>query len=193
MRLIAGLGNPGAEYAHNRHNVGFQCVDAFAAAEGVASWRRQARALVAQGIVGGERVVLIKPQTFMNLSGEAVAELARWYKVAPADVIVVCDDLDLPLGRIRIRPEGGAGGHRGIASIVERLGTMEFPRIRVGIGRPEVAGPAKRAEVSRHVLDDFSREEEPIAREACERVAGALRLMIAEGIERAMNVYNRKS
>jgi PTH1 family peptidyl-tRNA hydrolase len=136
MKLLVGLGNPGREYANTRHNIGFLCLDELARRHGAAFDKVHLRALIATVSLGAERVVLARPQTFMNLSGEAVGALLSWYKLPASDLIVVTDDMDLPFGRLRLRLKGSAGGHNGLKSIIESLGTLEFPRLRVGIGRP---------------------------------------------------------
>ena len=148
--LIVGLGNPGPDYRHNRHNVGFMAIDALARALDIPIQRVELRALVGKGLLDGQRVILAKPQTFMNKSGQAVASLARFYKIPVDQILVVHDDLDLPFGNLRLRPEGGTGGHKGMDSIMNRLGTREFPRLRVGIGRPP-----GRMDPADFVLHDF--------------------------------------
>lgn len=183
-RLVIGLGNPGRKYASNRHNVGFQCVDRLAEARGLLFSRRKHKALLAQGEIAGLKVILAKPQTFMNLSGEAVKRLARFYKVPPGDILVIYDDLDLPLGKIRLRPDGGPGGHKGMKSIIAHLGTNGFPRLRMGIGRPSHGDPVD------YVLGDFAPDERIAIDEAYERAISAVELWLTEGIEAAMNQYN---
>jgi PTH1 family peptidyl-tRNA hydrolase len=183
-RLIVGLGNPGRKYAGNRHNIGFQCLDRLAEAWGLSFSRRKHKALLAQGEIAGLKVVLAKPQTFMNLSGDAVERLARFYRVSPESILVIHDDLDLPVGRIRVRPEGGAGGHKGMESIIEHLGTNGFPRLRVGIGRPTHNDPVD------YVLGDFGPDERIAINEAYERAVSAVELWLAEGIVAVMNRYN---
>ncbi|MBL7182972.1 MAG: aminoacyl-tRNA hydrolase [Anaerolineae bacterium] len=183
-RIIIGLGNPGRKYAGNRHNVGFQCLDRLAEAWGLSFSRRKHKALLAQGQIAGLKVILAKPQTFMNLSGDAVERMARFYKLPPESILVIYDDLDLPVGRIRLRPEGGSGGHKGMKSIIEHLGTNGFPRLRVGIGRPTHGDPAD------YVLDDFTPDERITIDEVYERVASAVELWLTEGIAVAMNKYN---
>ncbi len=185
-KLIVGLGNPGRKYAGNRHNVGFQCLDRLAEARGLSFSRRKHKALLAQGEVAGLKVILAKPQTFMNLSGDAVERIARFYKVPPEDILVIYDDLDLPVGRIRLRPDGGSGGHKGMKSIIERLGANGFPRLRVGIGRPTHGDPAD------YVLDDFTLDERITIDVVYERVASAVELWLTEGVVAAMNEYNLK-
>ena len=183
-KLIVGLGNPGRKYAGNRHSVGFQCLDRLAEAWGLPFSRRKHKALLAQGEIAGLKVILAKPQTFMNLSGDAVERLARFYKLPPENILVIYDDLDLPLGRVRLRPEGGSGGHKGMKSIVEHLGTNGFPRLRVGIGRPTHGDPVD------YVLDDFAPDEQIAIEEAYERVVSTVELWLTEGIATAMNRYN---
>ena len=136
MKLIVGLGNPGPHYAHNRHNVGYQCLERIAREHSMDFSKVMFKAYVASGQIAGEKVLLAKPLTFMNLSGQAARPLFRWYRVALPDLLVVYDDLDLPTGKIRLRKKGGSGGHKGMASIIEMLGTQDFARLRIGIGRP---------------------------------------------------------
>lgn len=186
MKLLVGLGNPGQAYASNRHNVGFLCLNHFARAQGLSFSQRQARSLVARGSVAGVEVILAKPRTFMNESGKAVAALVGRERIDPADLIVIYDDLDLPLGQIRIRPRGSAGGHKGMQSIIQALGSQDFPRIRVGIGRPEEGGEA----VS-YVLGNFAPQERPAIQEAIATVGQALITILSEGLEKAMSLYNR--
>jgi PTH1 family peptidyl-tRNA hydrolase len=184
--LIAGLGNPGPRYATNRHNVGFRCLELLAARHELAFDKRQKRAVIASGAIHTRRIILAKPQTFMNESGRAVAPLARFYKVQPERLLVVYDDLDLPLGTIRLRPEGGSGGHKGMRSIIEQIGTEAFPRLRIGIGRP----PGQ-MDPAAYVLQDFSSEEEPLLEETLEHAVAAIEVWMSEGVEVAMNRYNR--
>ena len=183
--LIVGLGNPGPQYAANRHNVGFQCVDELAARHGL-SWRRSARfkCNLADGHIGRHRVLLVKPLTFMNDSGTAVGPLSHYYKVPPERILVVYDDLDLPLGRLRLRPGGSSGGHNGINSLIAHLNTQEFPRLRIGIGRPVYGDPID------YVLGDFDRDQDPVIRAAREQVDEIVNAFLSEGIREAMNRYN---
>jgi len=183
-KLIVGLGNPGRKYAHHRHNVGFQCLDRLAKAHDLPFTRRRAKASLASGKIANVGVVLAKPLTYMNLSGQAVRQLVSFYKLPLEDVLVICDDLDLPLGTIRLRPEGGSGGHKGMRSIIEALGSQAFPRLRVGIGRP----PGNDA-VS-YVLNDFTADERITLESVYEKVVAAVGLFLREGIEAAMNAYN---
>jgi PTH1 family peptidyl-tRNA hydrolase len=184
MKLIVGLGNPGRDYVNNRHNVGFKCVDLFAREHGIPLTQRGARSKLGTGEIAGTKAVLAKPQTFMNLSGEAVSALVRRYKLSPEDILVIHDDLDLPLGKIRIREKGSSGGHNGLKSIIARLGTRDFPRIRVGIAPAESSNGAAAPEVDavEHVLSDFTDAEKAVMREVYPRDAAA--------IECVMNKYN---
>ena len=186
--LIAGLGNPGPEYAANRHNVGFRCVERLAATHGLAFDKRQKQGLVALGAIGEWRVILAQPQTFMNESGRAVVPLARFYHVPLERLLVVYDDLDLPPGTVRLRPEGGSGGHKGIRSIIDHLGSQEFARLRIGIGRPP-----GRMDPAAYVLQDFSAEEEPLLEETLERAVAAIETWLREGITVAMDRYNQRT
>ena len=186
LALIVGLGNPGSEYASHRHNVGFQVVDRLAEAHGLSFARHKAaKARVAEGQIGARPVLLAKPQTFMNLSGRTVLRLSREREIPPERTLVVCDDLDLPLGRLRIRPKGGSGGHKGLRSIIDLLDSQDFSRLRVGIDRP--AGSLDPAE---YVLQPFTEEEGAIAAAALERAAQAVETWLADGIVAAMDRFN---
>ncbi|MFN2231693.1 MAG: aminoacyl-tRNA hydrolase [Anaerolineae bacterium] len=177
--LIVGLGNPGREYAGNRHNVGFDCVDLLAEKHGIALSKSQHKARLGTGQVAGRQAILAEPQTYVNSSGEAVGAVARYYKVAPEDVLVIYDDLDLPQGTIRLRPGGSSGGHNGIKSIIEHLGTQAFPRVRIGIGRPP-----GRMEPKDYVLQDFSAAEREGMAEVYDRVVDGSRRSSARGSAR---------
>jgi len=183
MKLIVGLGNPGKAYTNSRHNVGFRCVDRFARLNHIPLTRRQQRAKVGMGIVAETEVVVARPRTFMNLSGEAVGRLVRRFGVPLEDLIVIHDDMDLPPGKVRIRQRGGSAGHKGVQSIIASLGSQDFPRIRVGIGRPDGD------EIS-YVLSDFTAEEKQVIEEAVSTAADAIHCILTEGIEAAMNRYN---
>jgi PTH1 family peptidyl-tRNA hydrolase len=183
--LVAGLGNPGPKYASNRHNVGFHCLEGLASAHHLRFDKQQKRARVALGIIQGRRVVLVKPQTFMNESGRAVVPLARFYQVPPHRLLIVYDDLDLPPGTVRMRPEGGSGGHKGMRSIIEQLGDQGFPRLRIGIGRPP--GQMDPAD---YVLRDLSAEEKLQLEETLGRAVSAVETWLAQGIEMAMSRHN---
>lgn len=185
MKIVVGLGNPGNEYAATRHNVGFMAIDALAHHWGISSWKKRGQALVAE-YRGAEPVVLIKPQTYMNLSGVAVGELARWYKVAPEDIIVIFDDMDLPIGRLRLRTKGGSGGHRGIESLLTHLANGNFGRLRIGIDRPPTNW-----QVVDYVLSVFTSEEQPVLHEAISRSTEAVECIVKQGMSKAMNVYNK--
>jgi PTH1 family peptidyl-tRNA hydrolase len=192
MKLIVGLGNPGRDYVNNRHNVGFKCVDLFAREHGISLTQRGARSKLGTGEVADTRIVLAKPQTFMNLSGEAVSALMRRYRLSSKDTLVIYDDLDIPLGKIRIREKGSSGGHNGLKSIISHLGTQDFPRIRVGIAPSEGSDIAAAPEVDavEHVLSDFTDEEKTVMREVYLKVAAAIECILTEGIAAAMNKYN---
>jgi len=183
--LIVGLGNPGPRYHHNRHNVGFMVVDALADAANVPIRRVEFRALIGKGAFLDERLILAKPQTFMNNSGQAVGALVRFYKIPIDHLLVVHDDLDLPFGTLRLRPRGGAGGQRGMGSIMAKLNTQDFARLRVGIGRPP-----GRMDPSDYVLHDFDPPEEEMLPEILSSAVDAIRMFLQDGIERAMNEFN---
>lgn len=182
--LIVGLGNPGRKYARNRHNVGFQSVDYIARMYGIAVNKRRFQSLLGEGAIIGKRVVLAQPQTFMNDSGQAVAPLYRWFKTPLDHTIVIYDDLDLELGQVRVRPGGSSGGHNGLKSIIAMLKSQEFPRIRIGIGRPAVGDPVD------YVLNDFAPDQEPVIAAAYQRVDEVIRAYLEQGIQEAMNLYN---
>jgi PTH1 family peptidyl-tRNA hydrolase len=191
MKLIVGLGNPGQEYSSNRHNIGFLCINHFARLHHITLDKKQAKARTGTGMVAGTEVLLAKPQTYMNLSGVSVSQLMQKYKLTPDDLIVVHDDLDLPLGRIRIRKGSSAGGHNGIKSIIAHLGTQDFTRIRIGISRPEPNGCEARLEtIVEYVLGDFTEEDKPVIEETIQRVSDALITLITQGLEAAMNKFN---
>jgi PTH1 family peptidyl-tRNA hydrolase len=183
--LIVGLGNPGPRYAANRHNVGFRCLERLAAAHELTFDKRQRKARVALGAICGRRVVLAQPQTFMNDSGRSVAPLAQFYQVPPERLLVVYDDLDLPLETLRMRPEGGSGGHKGLRSIIEQLGDQNFARLRIGIGRP----PGQ-MDPAAYVLQDFVADEEPLVEEMLGRAVAAIETWLTEGVEMAMSRHN---
>lgn len=186
MKLIVGLGNPGREYEYTRHNIGFRVVDKLAAQEGWKWNERRSRAILASGNLGLEKVVLAKPITYMNLSGEAVGELARWYKVRPEDMLIVYDELDLPVGKVRLRPNGSAAGHNGMKSILHYLHTDAIPRLRVGIGHPTNS----HIQGKDHVLGVPSIDETILIARAEDRAIEAIRLLIAQGIDTTMNLVN---
>jgi len=187
MNLIVGLGNPGREYAGTRHNVGFRCVTHFARLHGISFDRQQCKAKVGTGKADGIAVVLAKPRTFMNASGESVHLLARRFKVPPQNILIVHDDIDLPLGKIRIRERGSSGGHKGIQSIIDCLGSQDFPRIRIGVGRPQSEGDEQ---VIGHVLGAFSSQERSLMDETVPKVSEAIRCILLDGVVAAMNKCN---
>jgi len=180
--LLVGLGNPGREYKDNRHNVGFMLVDRLSVLLDARMNRLQARALVASATYQGRKIILAKPQTYMNLSGQSVGGLARFYKLPLENVMVAHDDLDLPFGVIRIRPGGGAGGQKGVASAIERLGSKDFRRLRIGIGRP----PGRMAPAD-YVLQDFPQADLVTLSETLGRAAEAALVFVTDGLETAMN------
>jgi peptidyl-tRNA hydrolase, PTH1 family len=186
LKLIVGLGNPGQEYRDTRHNVGFMVADALVDRWRVRDqWREKFDALLIKTMVRDEPVIVVKPLTFMNLSGQAVAGLAGFYKIEPADVFVVTDDVALPLGRLRARREGGAGGHNGLKSIIQSLGMQAFPRMRVGVGRGD-----NRRDLADHVLGRFDADERDTVSAAVLRAADATEMFLSDGIERVMNAFN---
>ena len=187
MKLIVGLGNPGKLYAHNRHNVGFRCLNYFARHRSIRFDRRQCRARIGVGEMAGGESLLAKPQIFVNVSGKVVSCLVKKYDVPLSNLVVIYDDLDLPLGKVRIRQKGSAGGHKGMGSIISALGSEDFPRVRVGIGRP--AQDDEDSIVS-YVLGDFTPQEEKVIRSAIIKVAEAIDCFLAEGIEAAMAKFN---
>ena len=185
MKLVVGLGNPGAKYHDTRHNIGFRVIDALARRWSVDQWREQYQALVAKVREGDEPVLIAKPTTFMNLSGDAVAGLAGFYKVAVPDVLVVLDEVALPLGRLRAGRAGSAGGHNGLKSIIGRLGTSEVSRLRIGVGRGDT-----RKDLADHVLGTFGADEREDVEAAVLRAAEASVMFVTDGIERVMNAFN---
>ena len=191
MKLIVGLGNPGKTYAHNRHNVGFQCLNYFARLHSIRFDHRQCHARVGIGKVRGEKLLLAKPGTFVNLSGNSVAGLVRKHKIPLSDLLVIYDDLDVPLGKIRLRQSGSSGGHRGMNSIISALGSEDFPRIRVGIGRPQAEKQSIDEDaVVNYVLSDFSPQEAELIRPVIASVAEAIDCFLTQGIVEAMNKFN---
>lgn len=186
MKLIIGLGNPGQEYERTRHNIGFRVVDKLAAQEGWKWNERRSRAVLAGGNLGLEKVTLVKPITYINLSGEAVGELARWFKVRPEDMLVIYDELDLPAGKVRLRTNGSAAGHNGMKSIIHHLHTDAIPRLRVGVGHPTNAS----IQGKDHVLGVPSIDESILIARAEDRAVEAIRLIITQGIATTMNLVN---
>jgi PTH1 family peptidyl-tRNA hydrolase len=186
MKLIVGLGNPGPEYRETRHNVGFTVVDELVNRWRVADqWREKFEALQIKTLRGEDGVIIAKPLTFMNRSGQSVAAIAGFYKIEPADVFVIVDEAALPLGRLRARRDGSAGGHNGLKSIIEHLGTTAFPRMRVGVGRGD-----NRRDLADHVLGRFAASERETVSAAVLRAADAAEMFLSDGIERVMNAFN---
>ena len=187
MKLIIGLGNPTKEYQATRHNIGFDAITRMCDDYRIRLDSKEHRALCGKGYIGGEKVILAQPQTYMNLSGESVRALVDYYKLTNEDIIVIYDDISLDVGQLRIRPKGSAGGHNGIKNIIVHLGTDEFMRIRVGVGeKPE------KWDLADYVLGRFSKEEEPVIREALEKTSKACECILTEGIAAAMNRYNAR-
>ncbi len=184
MKVIVGLGNPGSKYAGTRHNVGFEVIDYLAAAPTVGPFRSRFQALVAEAAEGGEPVLLVKPETFMNLSGRAVRQLVDFYKLPLADLLVISDDFNLPLGKLRVRPKGSHGGQNGLRDIQQQLGTDEYPRLRIGVGQP---GPGEAVD---HVLSRFKPAERKAVEEAVAKAAEAALIWVRQGIEACMNRVN---
>ena len=186
MKIVCGLGNPGRRYQRTRHNLGFMVVDRFASEKRVTLKEKKYHSLIGSWQMNGEKVLLVKPQTYMNRSGEAIRTLFRYLPVALQDLVIIHDDLDLPLGRIRMRPRGGAGGHRGVLSILEALEGENFFRVRLGIGRPPAG-----VDPLDFVLDPFPLKETDLVDEAVSKAADALESLLQEGPHRAMERFNR--
>jgi len=189
IKLIVGLGNPGRSYANNRHNIGFICLRYFARTQGIKFNQKKGLARIGTGTVAGNRVVLARPQTFMNNSGQSVNRLVRKFSVNPKDLLVIHDDLDLPLAKIRLSSGSGSGGHKGINSIIQELGTREFTRLRVGIGRPANPNPTE-DDIIAYVLSNFSSEEKKAVNQIIPRIAEAILCLLTEGLTPAMNKFN---
>ena len=189
MFIIAGLGNPGKEYAQTRHNAGYMVIDELAEKYNISVMTVKNRALVGKGTIEGQKVILVKPITFMNASGESIRPLADYYKIDPQEeLIVISDDITLAPGQIRIRKKGSSGGHNGLKSIIRHLGSEDFKRIRVGVGEKP-----KGYDLVDYVLGHFSGEEKKLMEEGCARAAEAARMMLTGDTDRAMNEYNRKT
>lgn len=187
MHIIVGLGNPTKKYEGTRHNVGFETIDRIAAGCGIAIENKKHKALCGMGFINGEKVILAKPQTYMNLSGESVRELTDYYKVDPEDIIIIYDDTSLSVGQLRIREKGSAGGHNGIKSIIAHLGTQAFPRIKVGVGEKPQGW-----DLADYVLGRYNAEDRKLIDEAQMDAAEAVKLMVAGDIQTAMNRFNTK-
>lgn len=182
--LIAGLGNPGREHKGNRHNIGFMVIDRLAEKYGIRLGRVQQKAITGEGRIKDRAVILVKPQTYMNLSGNSIGPLANYYKVPLANVLVIYDEIDLPFGTLRLRSKGGSGGHNGMKSIIQHLG-QDFPRLRLGIGRPSGRMPP-----SAHVLQDFGKEDQPVLLELLDSAIDAIETYLVEDIDLAMTRHN---
>lgn len=187
MILIAGLGNPGKEYENTRHNAGFMVLDALADKLGADVSEKKHKALCGKAVIGGQKVILLKPQTYMNSSGESIRAAADYYKVAPEDILVIYDDISLAPGQLRIRAKGSAGGHNGIKSIIAHLGTEVFPRVKVGVGQKP-----RQYDLADYVLGHFSGEERERMAEGYRHAAEAVKYMVTDRVDEAMNEYNRK-
>ncbi len=186
MYIIAGLGNPGSKYVNTRHNVGFEALDAVAAKYNISIKKQKFNGLFGEGTIEGEKVVLVKPQTFMNLSGECIRDFKNWYKVDNSQIIIIYDDVSLPLGKMRIRPKGSAGGHNGIKNIIYQTGSEVFPRIKIGVGSPENPD----YDLADYVLGKISTREVEILVPVAVKAAEAVGEIIRNGVELAMSKFN---
>lgn len=187
LYIIAGLGNPGLKYSNTRHNVGFDTIDFLAYKHDIKVTKVKHKALLGEGKIGGKKVMLVKPQTFMNLSGESIREILEWFKVPSSRVIIIYDDIDLSIGKIRLRAKGSSGTHNGMKSIIYQIQTDDFPRIRIGIDKP----PAN-WDLADYVLGRFGTEERKVVNESITNAAEAAAAIVEQGIEKAMNLYNGK-
>ncbi len=188
MYLMVGLGNPGKQYDMTRHNIGFEVIDYIAYKYNIKVNKLKFKAVYGEMSIDGEKVYLVKPQTYMNLSGESVREFCAFYKIPPENVIVIFDDISLEPGRIRLRAKGSDGGHNGIKSIIYQLGSDKFPRIKLGVGAP----PHKEYDLADFVLGRFAKDDIPVMEETIQKSAQAAVMIIQQGMERAMNMYNTK-
>lgn len=186
--MIVGLGNPGRQYEKNRHNVGFRTVDLLSSQLGVKVDKAKCKSLIGIGTLDGEKVLLVKPQTYMNSSGQAVLWASQFYKIVTSHIIVLSDDISLPVGKIRVRAEGSAGGHNGLKSIIAELGSQSFPRVRIGVGEK----PHPDYDLADWVLSNFSAQEETVLTPAIENAAGAVKELIKNGVRSAAAAYNGK-
>ena len=186
MYIIAGLGNPGKNYEGTRHNIGFDTLDVIAAKNNIKFNKTKFRADFGEGIIGGEKVILVKPQTFMNLSGESIRPLRDFYKVPDENIIIIYDDISLPLGKLRLRGKGSAGGHNGMKSIIYQLNTDIFPRIKIGVGAP----PHEDFDLADYVLGKFGKDEIEILTKTVDKVNDAVESIIRNGVEKTMSKFN---
>ncbi len=184
MYLIVGLGNPGQEYAGTRHNAGFEVIEELARRNRISVSKRTMQSVLGEGVISNQRVILCRPLTYMNLSGDAVGAIMRYYKIEPEQVIVILDDVALPAGKIRLRLKGSSGGQNGLNNIIQRLGTQDVPRIRIGVGAARPGG------LIGHVLSKFGKDELPIMQEAYTRAAEAVEVALSDSFDNAMNRYN---
>ena len=184
--LVVGLGNPGSKYDNTRHNAGFRALESYCARSGQKIDRMKFKALAGEGMLGGKRVLFLKPQTFMNLSGEAVREAAAFYKIPPERILVVCDDISLPTGKLRLRRSGSAGGHNGLKSIIAQLHSDQFPRLKMGVGQK----PHPDYDLADWVLGKFSPADAKIMNEAAERACDAIECLLSQGMDKAMSKFN---
>lgn len=187
MKIIAGLGNPTAKYEGTRHNVGFMAIDKIAQKYGISIDTKKHRALIGKGVIAGQKVILAKPQTFMNLSGDSIQQIAAYYKVEPEDILIIFDDISLDVGRIRIRKKGSAGGHNGMKSIIACLNSSDFPRVKIGVGDKK---PGQ--DLAAHVLGNIPKADRELMDGAILKVEDAVELIVEGEIEQAMNLYNKK-
>ena len=186
LYIIIGLGNPGSRYDNTRHNVGFETIDVISGKYGIKIAKLRHKALLGDGDIEGHRVLLVKPQTFMNLSGESVRDIVDWYKVPTSNIIIIYDDIDIPIGKIRVRPKGSSGTHNGMRSVIYQLQSDEFPRIRIGIGKPPEGW-----DLADYVLSKFSGDDAKIIQESISKAAEAAVAVIKCGIDAAMNAFNK--
>lgn len=187
MKLIVGLGNPGMQYATTRHNIGFEVIDSIAETYNIQVTKSKYKALIGEGVISGERVILMKPQTYMNLSGEAIRACMDFHKINNEDVIVIYDDVSLDVGQLRLRKSGSAGGHNGIKSIISHLNTQDFPRIKVGVGQKPAGW-----DLANYVLGRFTEEDMKILGPKCNEIVKAVETIITDGMDKAMNQFNLK-
>jgi PTH1 family peptidyl-tRNA hydrolase len=183
MKLLVGLGNPGKKYANTRHNLGFKVLEELADRYRIEQEKNRFDSIVGHIKINNEKVILLKPLTFMNLSGKAVQAVVRWFKIVPANILVIYDDMDIPVGKLRIRAEGSGGGHKGMLSIIQSLGTKDLARIRIGIGRPADSN-------IEWVLGEFTKEEQEVIRPVLLKAADAVEVWVKSGIDVTMNEYN---